>query len=48
MKGLTHRSSLPSRPMDDPEGSMDPTVVHGPEMDEAFAYEILLPVENRK
>jgi hypothetical protein len=34
--------------MEEPEGSMDPIVVHGPLMEDALAYEILFPVEKRK
>jgi len=45
---LTHRSVFPARSMEDPLGNIDPIVVQGPLMDEALAYEILFPVENRK
>lgn len=45
---LTHKSVFPARSIEDPLGNMDPMLVHGPLIDEALAYEILLPVENRK
>jgi hypothetical protein len=34
--------------MEEPDGNMEPIVVHGPLIEDALAYEISLPVENRK
>ena len=33
----THRSSFPARSMEDPPGSMEPMLVHGPLIDEELA-----------
>lgn len=45
---LTQRSLLPARSIEDPAGNIEATYVHGPLMEVALAYDILLPVENRK
>jgi hypothetical protein len=45
---LTQRSVLPARSIEEPDGNIEPIVVHGPLMEDALAYEISLPVENRK
>lgn len=39
---------MPGRSIEDPAGNIEPMFVHGPLMEDALAYDILLPVENRK
>lgn len=45
---LTQRSVFPARSIDEPSGNIDPRSVHGPDMLEELATDILFPVENRK